>query len=1017
MNQQYPRRLIEVDLPIKRISSHARDERNSRLAHIPRLHIYPAARPLAACRAVICASLWPDPADDLCPPSFRETARSLMVQWATAHLEKTSSESYSRFISIQKSPLRLNDNTVLRSALFDFIADFSDWNNSTVPAYLETANSLTQSSHQALGRSKTTRPLVVDPFAGGGAMPLEALRVGADTYASDLNPVAITIQHMVLDYIPRFGVSLADELTKWLEWVKPRAEKQLASVYACGNPGETSVAYLWARTILSEAPETGDLPVEVPMLTTMWLAKQKNRQRALKWVRDSKGVVRTEITTVRYVDGTTRKVRRPLLDIFTPTNPSQVEKGTAARNSATCPVTGFTTATKRVEKQLRARKGGAKDARLYCVVIDADGASREFRLPGNDDYAAVAKADLLLRQLQETYRGNISMLPEEPVPLMSGVFNAPIYGHDSWQSLFTNRQLLSLVTYSRLVREYVNSLPESNVEYKKAVATSLGLIIDRLADLNAALCGWQQNTPNSAHVFTRWALPMIMDFAEVNPLAGAGGSPESAVKRAVAYIREAASSFSGSADIQMCSAVKHPLPDDSVDLIATDPPYYNAIPYADLMDFFYVWLRRCIGDIFPEVFGAVATPKDDEICEMSGWDPIRYPHKDKAFFEKEMTAALRRSEEMVVPDGLGIVVFAHKSTAGWEALLQALVDAGWVITASWPIDTEMESRSRARNSATLSSSVHLVCRPRKTVQAQSEGDSIGNWRDVLHELPQRIHEWMPRLAEEGVVGADAIFSCLGPALEIFSRYSLVEKADGSPVALKEYLEHVWAAVSKEALAMVFKGADATGFEADARLTAMWLWTLMSPDTNGDAADGRDAADSEDESEVKKPKIGGFVLEYDAARKIAQGLGASLENLSHLVKVSADQAHLLPVSERAGHLFGKDQEESSRATGRKKKSAQLDMFAELTDPEGAETAWKEKTVKRVGDTTLDRLHQGMILFAAGRGEALKRFVVEDGVGRDGKFWRLAQALSALYPSGSDEKRWVDGVLARKKQLGF
>jgi hypothetical protein len=276
---------------------------------------------------------------------------------------------------------------------------------------------------------------------------------------------------------------------------------------------------------------------------------------------------------------------------------------------------------------------------------------------------------------------------------------------------------------------------------------------------------------------------------------------------------------------------------------------------------------------------------------------------------------------------------------------------------------------------------------------------------------------MPRLAEEGVVGADAIFSCLGPALEIFSRYSLVEKADGSPVALKEYLEHVWAAVSKEALAMVFKGADATGFEADARLTAMWLWTLMSPDTNGDAADGRDAANSEDESEVKKPKIGGFVLEYDAARKIAQGLGASLENLNHLVKVSGDQAHLLPVSERAGHLFGKDQEESNRATGRKKKSSQLDMFAELTDPEGAETAWKEKTVKRVGDTTLDRLHQGMILFAAGRGEALKRFVVEDGVGRDGKFWRLAQALSALYPSGSDEKRWVDGVLARKKQLGF
>jgi len=276
---------------------------------------------------------------------------------------------------------------------------------------------------------------------------------------------------------------------------------------------------------------------------------------------------------------------------------------------------------------------------------------------------------------------------------------------------------------------------------------------------------------------------------------------------------------------------------------------------------------------------------------------------------------------------------------------------------------------------------------------------------------------MPRLAEEGVVGADAIFACLGPALEIFSQYSRVEKASGEPVALREYLEHVWAAVAKEALVMVFKGADVTGFESDARLTAMWLWTLKSPDMNGNTVGTDEESDSADESEGKMVSADGFTLEYDAARKIAQGLGAHLENLSHLVQVSGDQARLLPVSERTRHLFGKEEEEPVRAIGRKKKSAQLDMFAELTESEDTESAWHEKTVKRVGETTLDRVHQGMILFAAGRGEALKRFVVEDGVGRDGKFWRLAQALSALYPAGSDEKRWVDGVLARKKQFGF
>jgi hypothetical protein len=276
---------------------------------------------------------------------------------------------------------------------------------------------------------------------------------------------------------------------------------------------------------------------------------------------------------------------------------------------------------------------------------------------------------------------------------------------------------------------------------------------------------------------------------------------------------------------------------------------------------------------------------------------------------------------------------------------------------------------------------------------------------------------MPRLAEEGVVGADAIFACLGPALEVFSRYSRVEKASGEVVALREYLEHVWAAVAKEALAMVFKGADATGFEADARLTAMWLWTLKSPDTNGDDEEADTQADPENESDSQNTKPNGFVLEFDAARKIAQGLGADLASLSHLVEISGETANLLPVSKRMRHLFGKDDEEPTRTTSGKKKSAQLDMFAELIDSDEPEAAWREKTVKRVGETTLDRVHQGMILFAAGRGEALKRFIVEDGIGRDGKFWRLAQALSALYPSRSDEKRWVDGVLARKKQFGF
>jgi len=332
----------------------------------------------------------------------------------------------------------------------------------------------------------------------------------------------------------------------------------------------------------------------------------------------------------------------------------------------------------------------------------------------------------------------------------------------------------------------------------------------------------------------------------------------------------------------------------------------------------------------------------------------------------------------------------------------------------------MEARIAAAGQARLASSVHLVCRPRENPDGSVRTDEIGDWRDVLQALPIRIHEWMPRLAEEGVVGADAIFACLGPALEIFSRYSRVEKASGETVTLKEYLEQVWAAVAKEALALVFKDADTTAFEADARLTAMWLWTLKA-DAGADAGAGDEEEESDDEesSGKKSGKVkGGFTLEYDAARKIAQGLGAHLEDLSSLVEVSGESARLLPVAERAQYLFGKDDATLAGAGAKKKKhDPQLDMFKVLGDAAEAETTFGETKVSRVGETALDRVHQTMILFAAGRSEALKRFLVDDGIGADARFWSLAQALSALYPSSTEEKRWVDGVLARKKGLGF
>jgi hypothetical protein len=513
-----------------------------------------------------------------------------------------------------------------------------------------------------------------------------------------------------------------------------------------------------------------------------------------------------------------------------------------------------------------------------------------------------------------------------------------------------------------------------------------------------------------AHTFGRQALPITWDFGEMNPFAGSAGDWDEACRYLGLLADELNRVAMPPGQVQLASATDLPLPDGIASGFVTDPPYYDAVPYADLSNYFYVWHKRALQDFRLDVLATPLSLKEDEaIMDPASRSRDGRP-KDAAFYEAAMRRAMENGCRILDRDGVGIVVFAHKSTSGWEAILQSVVDAGWVITGSWPVDTERPGRLRSQDSAALASSVHLVCRPRGSA-------GIGDWRDVLTDLPKRIHEWMPRLASEGVVGADAIFACLGPALEIYSRYARVEKASGEQVTLKEYLEQVWAAVSKEALSMIFAGADASGFDPDARVTAMWFWTLSTgmPADDANSGDGEEDVAGGDEDAGRPAKVSGFVLEYDAARKIAQGLGAHLEQLTSVVEVKGDKARLLSVSERARHLFGK---EEGRAQAKRAKVVKQKTLFDESDGEGGEEGnWGELNVPQTGATVLDRLHQAMILFAAGRGEALRRFLVEEGVGRDARFWRLAQALSALYPAGTEEKRWVDGVLGRKKGLGF
>lgn len=456
----YPKRLIEVDLPIARISAHSRREKSIRHGHISTLHIWWARRPLAACRAVVLAALWPDPVDltrwsdpddhdtgvgaysKIRPEVFLSAARDEMTRWIGSPSSAMANEVREAFIEANKPLGQPVSPEQLRSALLDFIAGFANWDLSTNETCLLIARRLTQAAHESLGGEPGTRPMVIDPFAGGGSIPLEALRVGADAFASDLNPIPVLLNKVVLEYIPKHGQRLADEVRRWGAWIKERAEVELAAFYPPQKvkldayfpqpkdkiklrvggtwyldsvKEETPIAYLWARTVLSEAPGQGDIPVEIPLMRSLWLAKKAGRKQALRWMRDpDTGKVKTKTVEVTYYErdkpeGIVKRVKRPLLEIFHPKKDSEVEGGTVARGHATCPVTGHTTHVDSVREQLKQRRGGAADARLFAVVTtlvtkrytgrreeknfqDWSEQGRFYRLPTKGDEEAFAAA-------------------------------------------------------------------------------------------------------------------------------------------------------------------------------------------------------------------------------------------------------------------------------------------------------------------------------------------------------------------------------------------------------------------------------------------------------------------------------------------------------------------------------------------------------------------------------------------------------------------------------------------------
>ena len=989
------KRLAEVDFPIAEVGRYSLEEKATRTGTPNQLHYWWAWRPLAACRSMLIAMLLPDPCDPKCPRSFKESARRLL-------------SSVQRNIG--------NSDAALRVALLKAVAASANRTYSNAPDYLGVWRGLISAAY---GENP---PLVVDPFAGGGAIPLEAQRLGCEVVASDLNPVACLIQKAKLDSIQRLNGEISEQYASATAHLTELAQTRLSKYYRNGNNEET-IAFIWARTINCESPNCG---AEIPIMRSLWLCKKPGRKYALRAI-VNKGENR--VPTIEF-------------EVFAPKSDADVDKGSIAGARATCFACGNALHPDRVREQLSRQRGGAdvifdnegnrtRGARLLAVVtLPSSGTGRRYRSAKSIDYAPVWEAHCELSRLLKSWRNNpysnMCPVPDEPLPPIGTLgFRVQRYGMTQWGDLFTERQKLSFLT----IAEMVSEMHSSDVHRETAIL--MALTLSKLTDRCNALVNWGLSVECPTNLFKGNALPMGWDFCESNLLCDSSGSLPQALRSTALNAASCYTPGVSPVSPQISDACEALLPDESVDVWFTDPPYYDNVPYSCLSDFFLVWLKRALPalSILKDPFDSdnPLSPKTREnivdTCTINGSGP-----KDREFFESRMAEAFKVGNKSLRLDGIGCVVFAHKTTEGWEALISGLIQGGWSIVASWPITTERSARIRAKDSAALESSVHLICRPR------SNDADVGDWLGVLKELPVRVGSWIERLQGEGIRGADLVFACIGPALEIFSRYSKVETADGKEVKLDTYLEKVWEVVGRIALENVLGTDEAQArngmagvLEEDARLTALFLWTLQSTEkdvtANGNDPDEDDGdEDSEDEDDAPKSKAKGFSLVFDVARRFAQPLGIHLENWEdRIIETKKGVVRLLSVTERAKALFG-DSGASAVAYELETdpaKAAQFELSLGVVEaaPRIRSKGRRGKPAVDVTDddfsteqqvTTLDRVHAAMLLQKAGRANALRALLkAEQQRGSD--FLRLCNALTALYPKSSEEKRLLDAML--------
>jgi len=751
------RRLIEEELPLAVVNAASAREKSLRHGHISTMHLWWARRPLAMSRAVVFGTLLPDPGDD-----------------------------------------------VRRKEILESLAAASSFEASTNPHLIGPLRSLLAEAHP------DGPPKVLDCFAGGGSIPLEALRLGCDTTSVDLNPVAHLIQRCVLEYPQRFGQAdglgnntLAADFVRWAGWVRGQVEPKRAKVFPADDRGRRPAVYFWARTMTCPNPSCR---AEIPLLSSYWLA---NSTRRTVWldVHARPGDVELQLRT-----GPPPKGR----DLST---------GTVKASSVICPGCGTSTEAKLVRQYAKTVGFGR---RLYAVLEIQD-RIRTYRAPRpNEVEGAELLARAVLDELGETPDGT-SALPDEPITKSQfRILRSLVYGIDSFRGLFNDRQLYVLGSLCEAVRAAHGEMLAEGMEADRAVAvaTYLGFMVDKIADYNSSFTTWRTTAEASRSTFARQAIAMVWDYLETDPFSDEG-IWDAHVRWIELTIQHCSSSAERAASVQRGDAQSLTFDDGTFDAVIVDPPYYDAIQYGDLSDYFYVWLKRSIGHLYPALFAVPLTPKQQEVIE-SRADKKSPEHISHEEFERRLQRALGEMARVVKPAGVVAIVFAHTDVKAWEQLLRALRAAALVVSTSWPMRSEREARSTAQISAVLGSSVVLVCRPQP---AREEGF----YDDVVRALEARIAERLDAFEEMGLVGADYFVSAIGPAFEVFAGYSRVVKLSGVEVDVADLMVLARQVVARHAMRRLLGEDSLIALDAEALFYLTWRWAYLTAAIPADEA--------------------------------------------------------------------------------------------------------------------------------------------------------------------------------------